>query len=643
MVSRHNAPMRLRCPHSLLLASVLVGFATSAASAQVANLEVDATDAPLHIFHVRQSLPLPVGTDALVFPRWLPGEHGPTGPINDLVNLKVRAAGQEVAWVRDAFDLYTFHLQLPKGTTRVELSFDAVTGVGGRGALSPAAASFQLAIVKWNTMLLYPRGVRPADYPIAASVRLPPGWRWASALPGGHGPKNAPRFSPTSLETLIDSPLLAGAHTRAWALGPAEGPPHTLFAAADSSVALQIDDDTLEGYRKLVQEAGALFGARPYARYLFLVALSNHVPAGGLEHHESSDNRMFEDTWLDPAKRLFRSALLPHELVHSWNGKHRRPAGEVVKDYQQPYDTRLLWVYEGLTSYLGEVLAARAGLRSPERARELLAMTAAGMDAQAGRHWRPLADTATAAPLLTNAVKQWRSLRRGLDYYPEMVLVWLQADAIIRQRTNGQRSLDDFCRRFFGGVDGKPSVVAYEREDVLRALDEITAHDWGAFFAGKIEGVADAVSPAALEAVGWKLSFASTPSPAFQAVETATKEINLLFSLGLTVAEDGAVVDVLPGQAAARAGVGPAMQIVAVNGRRYSADRLRQAVAETPARGWVELLVENADYFSTRRVFWKRGHRYPILERDPSRPDRLTPILSPLVADREPATPSQLP
>ncbi len=622
-----------RCLCGIALCGVFTLFARTAhADARVATLEVDATDAALHIVHVRQTLPLPPGSVALVFPKWLPGEHGPTGPINDVVNLRVRAAGKDVPWVRDSGDAYTLRLQLPEGTSTVDVAFDAVTGVGGRGAPSPANASTQLMILKWNTMLLYPQGAQPSGYRVAASVRLPAGWAWATTLTATQTSPSRLRFAPTSLETLIDSPLLAGVHTRSWDLSPAGGPSHTLFAAGESERALDLPPQTLQAYKQLVKEAGALFGARPYSRYVFLLALSNHVPHGGLEHHESSDNRVFEDTWNDDAKRLFRSGLLPHELVHSWNGKHRRPEGLVTADFQQAYDTRLLWVYEGLTSYLGEVLTARAGLRTAEQARETLALTAAGMDAQTGRQWRSLADTATSAPVLGHAVKQWRNVRRGLDYYPEGVLLWLEVDGIIRSSTSGTKSLDDFCKAFFGTVAGKPSVLPYNREQLLNALSLVAAYDWDAYFKAKVDNIVPAAALSALDAVGWKQTFTAEPTTVFRAVEASTKEINLSFSLGLFATDTGAVVDVLPRSPAALARVAPAMQIVAVNGRRYTPERLRAAVEETSKRGWVEVLVEDAEHFSTRRVFWRQGPRVPQLIRQPNKPDLLSLILAPQAA-----------
>lgn len=592
------------------------------------HIEVDASDAPQRILHVRQTIPVGPGPVTLVFPKWLPGEHGPTGPINDLVNLHMRARGKPVAWQRAPRDAYAFVVPSTEGADALDVSFDAVTSVGGRGAPSPASATPELLVLKWNAVLLYESGVAVSEARVEASLRLPPGWSWGSALIARSESPTRLRFAPVSLETLIDSPVVAGAETTRFDLSPPGGPPHKLFAAADSARALALPPETLAGYRALVREAGALFGTYPYESYTFLLTLSDHLPFGGLEHHASSDNRVAEDTWLDPHKRLFRSALLPHELVHSWNGKYRRPQGLVVRDYQQAHDTRLLWVYEGLTSYWGEVLAARAGLRTREQAQEFLAMTAAGMDAQTGRTWRSLADTAATAPHLGQAVKHWRNLRRGLDYYPEMVLVWLEADGLVRQATQGARTLDDFCRRFAGPSGDRVRVSPYERNDVLELLREVAPLDWDAFFTSRIEAIVAQPSRTALGNVGWRLVFTREPTETFRALEAASRELNLTYSLGLVVSHEGEVVDVVPGTAAARARVPPGARVVAVNGRKFSRERLLAAVEDSPRRRKVELLLENQEFFEAHELVYAGGPRYPRLERLEHAPDLLGSILT---------------
>jgi predicted metalloprotease with PDZ domain len=618
---------------SLLVALAALGLPALAGAAPppALTLTVDAREAPRRILHARLTVPASAGRLTLVYPKWIPGEHAPVGPINDLTGLQITAGGKPVAWQRDAEDLYAFHVEVPREARALELAFDLVTAAGGRGASSPATASARLVRVSWNQVVLYPRGADPRTLQVTAAVRLPPGWRFATALPPAGKTADGASFKPVSLETLVDSPLLAGAHGKTVDLSPRAGPPHTLHLYGDSPEAVELSADTAAAYRRLVAEAGALFGAHHYRRYDFLLALSEFLPWGGLEHHESSDNRVPERTLIDDAVRPVRAGLLPHEMVHSWNGKHRRPAGLVTADFQQPMRTELLWVYEGLTTYLGELLTARSGLRSAEEARAALALTAATMDVRAGRTWRPLADTAVAAPVLSGAVREWRSWRRGLDYYPESQLVWLEADTIIRSTSGGQRTLDDFCRRFHGQGGGAPSVVPYSLDDVVAALQAVAPHDWRGFFAARVYAITPRAPLAGIEQAGWRLVYKDTPPPFFKNAEQAAKEIDLSYSLGLVLREDGSVIDVIPGSPAAAAGLGPAMKVVAVGGRRFSRDVLRAAVQATKTRPDLDLLVESDDFFRTHHLAVRGGDRYPALERDPARPDVLGQILAPLV------------
>lgn len=606
-----------------------------------AIIEVDAREAPRRILKSRMSFPAAPGPFALVYPKWLPGEHAPVGPINDVTGIELTVAGKRVPWRRDDEDMYQIRADLPPGTKSVEVSVDYVTGAGGRGAGSPAVSSARLMVLKWNHVLLYPQGADPRTLMMTASVRLPEGWSHASALNVDRKSSDGARFHPVSLETLIDSPLAAGAHARDLDISPASGPRHTLHLFGDSAESLGIKPAVVTQFKNLVTECGSLFGGWPYRRYHFLLSLSDHIPHGGLEHHESSDNRIWERSLLDDAQWAVRAALLPHEIVHSWNGKHRRPAGLATRDYQQPMKTELLWVYEGLTTYLGNTLTARSGLRSQQDARDALAYTAASLDYRGGRHWRSLADTATAAPELSGAVREWRSWRRGLDYYPESELIWLEADTLIRQRTDGKRSLDDVCQAFHGqSAKGIPSVLPFNLDDLLAALQGVCPLDWRQFFQARVYTPTPRAPLGGIENGGWRLVYKETPAPFFRHSEQATKEMDFTFSLGLVLREDGTIIDVTQGGPAARSGIGPATRLVAVNGRRLTRDVLRAAVAATKAKPDLELLVEASDYFRNHKVSYKGGNRYPTLERDQKRPDLLTAIYSPRAPGAvAPATP----
>src|SRR5947207_3886759 len=430
-----------------LLFLLLSGLATAQSSINE-RLRVDAIDASRNILHSTISIPVASGPATLVYPKWIPGNHRPTGPIHNVMGLHIKAGNQELDWVRDLVDMYAFHLQVPAGVRELEVSFDTVTYNGKR-----SAASSKVLDLNWNQVVMYPKGAATDAVQVAASIRLPQGWKFGTALTPTQQSEGSVEFQPVSLTRLVDSPLIAGALYRQVPLTAAgEAPLHVIDMVAESEAALQITDKDLASFKQLVAEAGRLFNARHYEKYHFLLTLSDQTAHHGLEHHESSDNGTAEDFFSDPASPNLEADLLPHEFVHSWNGKYRRPAGPVTPNYQEPMKGDLLWVYEGLTDYLGDILAARTGLRSPEQWRENAAYTAAMLDHRAGRTWRPLQDTATSVQMVFGGAQEWTSWRRSADYYPEGFLIWLEIDTLIRRQTNGQKSLNDFCRLFFGGA-----------------------------------------------------------------------------------------------------------------------------------------------------------------------------------------------
>jgi len=427
---------------------------------------------------------------------------------------------------------------------------------------------------------------------------------------------------------LVDSPVAAGKHFLRVALGNVDGLSHELDIVADSAAALEIKPEDETGYKNLVAETGALFGARHYRSYHFLYSLSDHIAHFGLEHHESSDDRVPEQTLTDDNLRKTEALLLPHEMTHSWNGKFRRPAEMIAKDFQEPIKTDLLWVYEGLTDYLTFVLTTRCGLWKPETYREHLARTAAQLDLRPGRAWRPLLDTTRAAQILYPSAGEWASWRRGVDFYDEGNLIWLDADVLIRTKTRGQKSLDDFCRAFFGGTNSAPAVVPYTFDQLIEALNGVAPEDWRKFFHDRVEAVEPRAPVGGIEGSGWKLVYKEEIPDLIKAMEAADKVVDLTYSIGMIVAEDGAIKDVLPGKPAAQAGIAPGMKLVAVNGRKWTPEILRESVKATKAQP-MELLVENSDYFRNYRLEYRNGARYPHLERVPEKPDLLEKIVKP--------------
>ncbi|MEX0878855.1 MAG: PDZ domain-containing protein [Thermoanaerobaculia bacterium] len=629
----------MRVPRLVAAAGLFV-FLSLAARAQdpaPIALSVDASDAPRRIFHVRETIPVTPGPLTLVYPKWIPGEHGPTGPITDLVGLKISAGGKPIAWKRQGAEMWAFDVTVPPGAGALEVAFDYIAPLAAW-----TTASAQLGVINWWSVLLSPQGPGENERLFSASLELPAGWGHGTSLRVARESGDTLAFAPVSLVTLIDSPVLAGAHFRTVDLTPGQKPGHWLHIAGESAASVNIAPEDVVHHQRLVAEALALFGARHYDNYHFLLALSDSIPGNGLEHHESSDNRVLERALIDDGAKKLMGTLLPHEYVHSWNGKYRRPAdlvSGVSANYQAPVRSELLWVYEGLTEYYGDVLGARSGIRTPELYRENLAMFAGSMDHQAGRAWRPLADTATAAQLLYDGRAEWAAWRRGVDFYPESALVWLEADVLIRQKTAGKKSLDDFARSFLGQPGGGPAVKPYVLGDVVAALNAVAPHDWAGFFQARVYDVAPRAPLGGIEAGGWKLDYTDRKPELTAAAEEESELFDFWYSLGMTVQgdgtsggrKDGVVRDVVPGMPAAEAGVGPGMKLVAVNGRRYSTKGLREAVrAARDNKNPIELLVENVDTFQTCRVEAHGGERYPSLKRDPSRPDLLSAIARPL-------------
>ncbi len=636
--------LRFAAAAAILLA---LSAAAGGASSTPISIAVDASEAPRRIFHARLTIPAAPGPLTLVYPKWLPGEHGPTGPIADLAGLRITAGGQAVAWKRQ-FVMNAFDVTVPAGASAIEVALDYLSPAATEGFTAGASATAQLVVLSWHTVLLYPKGPGSNDLLFAPSLRLPPGWKSGTSLRVQRETGDTVEFAPVTLVTLIDSPVAAGAHFQTLDLSPGQTPPHVIHVVGDSAAAIGMNHEDLSHYKRLIDEAWELFGARHYTQYCFLLTLSDHVASFGLEHHESSDNRVAERALLDDAPRKVMGTLLSHEYFHSWNGKYRRPAElatGVAADFQAPVRTDLLWVYEGLTNYYGDVLGARSGIHTPELFRENLAILAAEMDRRAGRAWRPLGDTATAAQILYGARPDWLSWRRGVDFYPEGDLVWLEADVLIRQKTGGKRSLDDFCRAFHGGKSGPPEVKTYTREDVVVALNQIAPHDWDGFFHVRIDQVAPRAPLGGIEAGGWRLVYTDQKPALTAAWEAQSRDYDYLHSLGLTIhgdgttggRDDGVIRDAVPGMAAARAGAAPGMRLIAVNGRRYSDRVLREALkAARGSKDPIELLVENVESYSVLKVDYHEGEKHPHLERDASKPDLLSAIAAPRTPQPEP-------
>jgi predicted metalloprotease with PDZ domain len=603
------------------------------APVQPIRITVDATHAPEKILHAQLQIPVTPsqGRVTVTYPKWIPGEHGPTGPIGDLTGLQFFANGQRLTWSRDLVEMFAFHVNVPAGVSTLDARLDLVLPAPPEGFSSGASATAQLDMVSWNQLVLYQPGKHSDDIPITASLKIPADWHYGTALPVENEGNGQINFRTVSLTTLVDSPVLAGRHFRRFPLS-AEGPiPHFLDMASDSEAALQVPPEVINEYKRLVAETGALFGARHYREYHFLLTLSDRVAHFGLEHHQSSDDRVSERTLIDEDMRVLAASLLPHEMTHSWNGKYRRPEGLATPDYQEPMKGDLLWVYEGLTQYLGEVLTARSGLWNKQQFLDEAAETAAALDNTPGRSWRPLQDTADAAQVLYSSPAEFQSWRRSVDFYPEGFLIWLEADTVIRQQTNGQKSLNDFCRLFHGGQNTEPKVVKYKFDDVVSALNQVAPHDWHKFLRDRLDTYGPGAPLGGIVNGGWKLVYDENASEITKGQEKSRHTVDARFSLGLALDEKGVVRDVIVNSPAWKANIAPGMELVAVNGRRFNGDVLKDALKAGKANGTdLEVLVANGDFIKAVTINYHDGEKYPHLVRDESKPDILSEIIKPL-------------
>ncbi|MGC2639355.1 MAG: M61 family peptidase [Acidobacteriaceae bacterium] len=609
---------------SLCLFPLVVAALSAVASAQSAQpiaLTVDTTQTPQKILHVREAIPVQAGPLTLYYPKWIPGEHGPDGPIADLTGLHFSAAGKEIPWTRDLLDVFTFHVDVPAGVSTLDAAYDFIEPDG-------ANSSDKLLVLEWNAAILYPAGKPSSEISYEAKLILPDGWKYGTSLPVASESGHQVTFKPISLELLVDSPVIEGRYYRVIDLTPPGEPiHHELDLAADSEAALAMSPEVQKGLTNVVAESGVLFGARHYRDYHFLLALSDHVAHFGLEHHESNDSRLPERVLLTPAAGMWVGSLLPHEFVHSWNGKFRRPADLTTPDFEKPMETDLLWGYEGLTDYLGPMLAARSGLWTQEQYHEYLASIAAMLGpGRPGRTWRPLGDTATGETI-PGFQRGWLNWRRGTDYYDEGDLMWLEVATIIHQVTNGQKSIDDFCHAFHGGANNGPEVKTYTFDQLVATLNQVAPYDWAGYFHKRLESTSPAAPEGGIENGGWKVVLNDQPMH----LPGRRGNSGDVYSLGLQLGEDGTVGDSIVGSPAYEAGITSGMKVVGVNGRVFTHDILENAVAaaakdpSTP----IALMVVIDDYYHTFTVNYHGGDKYPHLVRDDAKPDYLDDLIKP--------------
>jgi predicted metalloprotease with PDZ domain len=628
--------MRGRICKGLAVLAGLIGImlalgcsANAAIRPGIIRVEVDATQAPQRLLHTHLTVPVQPGPLTLLFPEWIPGEHMPTGPINNIAGLKFSANKKAIPWRRDLLDMFAFHLTVPAGVTSLDVKFDFLISGVGSGYSSGASSTAYLNDLSWNQVILYPKGFAAKDLIYGPSLKIPAGWKFGTALPGAKQTGDTITFDATPLATLVDSPVLSGQFFRVIPLTAGTDVPHEIDIAADSEADLAMKPETEAAYRKLVAETGVLFGSRHYRDYHFLLTLSENTAHFGLEHHESSDDRSYEKMFTDPDFIEEGAELLPHEFTHSWNGKYRRPEDLATSDFHQPMRDDLLWVYEGLTEYWGDVLAARSGLINNDLAHELFAHFVAYYDHQPGRSWRPLQDTSDSAVVLYNADHDWENWRRETDFYDESVFLWLDVDTTIRKLTKDNKSMNDFSHAFHGGPGGEPALKTYTFEDVVAGLNSVAPYDWTRFLRTRLDSLAPKTPEEAMLASGWQMIYNDQPNEYERVRDVVQKQANLMNSIGLVAKDDGTLVTVLYGGPSFKAGLGPGMKITEVAGQKFTLDVLRSAVAASTATP-VQLKVAYGPQVQDYMIDYHGGAKFPHLQRVPNRPDMLDQILHPL-------------
>lgn len=619
---------------------LFVSLTLSTFAAPHITVDVDAREISRALLHARLEIPAAPGELVVWYPKWIPGVHAPAGPSENVGGLRFETAqGEPIAWRWDDEEVNRFHLTVPAGADRVVAKLDYICNqpsVNSSGVDS--FGNSLLGVINWNTVLLYPESANIDETTATERLQLPKGWRHGTELKPGTVAAETVEFAPDTLRRVVDSPLICGEHFRTVELTGKNTPPAFLHLTSESPSAIAIDDKLIASYRKLVAEAVALFGGARFDAYHFLVVCSDRFPRNGLEHLSSSFNSVGERELIDSKQRKSWPAyLLPHEFVHSWCGKYRRPAAMLTTNFHTPERTRLLWVYEGMTQYLGEVLTVRAGLLTPE---EYLPAFSSKLDfliRQAGRKWRALDDTAAASWKLRGHSVSWQALRRGQDYYDEGLVTWLEADALIREKTGGKKSLDDFCKTFFAADREKSPIVSpYELKDVTAALRELADEDWDKFFADRVSRPRPALELEFLaKTLGYRLQYSAKPSDYLTEREKDRKSVSASGSIGLSATEDGKITSVVPGSPADKAGLANAMTISGVNGRKFSGQRLKDGIADSVTRGHVELLMLDGDTYRTVKLDYSEGPKYLELTRTTDHPDTLAVILKAVTKEEE--------
>jgi predicted metalloprotease with PDZ domain len=628
----------LRTP---LLSAAAIAFAFPVFSQTPIRITADLTEAPRKLYHAEIDLPVKPGAATFITPEWIPGNHRPTGPVEEITGVVFTADGKALPWRRDDENLYEFHVEVPQGVTTLHAHLDCIV---------TSRADNKIAVLEWEKLLLYPAHTPVRDIAIQPSVTVPAGWGIGTALtPSGPYDPNAKvggttQYQPTNVEQLEDSPVIAGQNFHEFPLAPEITPKHFIDVVSDEPNDSNLRPELLAEISNLVREADSAYASHHYNVYHFLLTLSDIAGGEGLEHGQSSDNGVDEKSFESQNSQLADADLLSHEFTHSWNGKYRRPYNLYQTDFATMQQGSLLWVYEGMTQYLGNVLGARSGLKSQAAYRDMLAASAAQLDYKSGREWRPTEDTAISASILRSDGPAWSNWRRGQDYYQEGELFWLDADTKIREITNDQKSLTDFLHIFLGkGGNTGPLIVPYNRAEIIADLTSVVKFDWTSFLHDRIDLINPRADLDGITRGGYKLIYEDHPSDSLDSLLKSEGHRGgggspfVWYSLGLQVAKDGTIHDVRWGSLADKAKLAPGQKLIAVNGKVFSTETLNEAITEAKtSKDPLHFLMQSEEYITPISINYHDGMRYPAMVRVEGTKNYLDEITTPLT---KPTTP----
>lgn len=624
--------MHVRKSQLLVFTTVVFAFLSthslSAGDAPVITAVIDARQLHRKLLFTTMEIPCQAGELRLWYPKWYPGAHGPMGRVEDIAGLQVSTSdGRPLPWERDEVELHCVKVQIPDGLSAVKVKMTTICNSPGISAAGIYTyGNTRVGVINWNTCVLYPEGPKSDEQPVSVRLILPETWKYATALKSRKQEKNEVTFDTVALTELIDNPLIAGEHLRTIKLDSGKTPQAFLHLASESKEAVEIPDKVIEKYSRLVQEAGAMFGVTHYPEFHFLVTCSDELGLYGLEHLRCSLNGVRKNDLVDDKSRVgWVAMLLPHEYVHSWCGKYRRPQSMITPDFHSPQKTKMLWVYEGLAQYLGDVLMVRCGLVSPETYRDTLRGYIQGQLHKAGRKWRSLEDTSIAGYLLRRPSPNWTDLRRDQDFYFEGMLLWMECDAIIRDLSQGKKTLDDFCRIFFASVHGKKTVAGYTYEDVIATLQQTQEYDWDGLFTRRVKTPMENLLLDYLQKLGYRVEYSNKPAKGVARPGSIAEN-----SLGLRLAGNR-IQSVIGDMPADKAGLSSGMRIMEVNGEKYSVDAMQKALEASTEKKTVSMKIQNGDNETDVSLPYADGVRFLHLKRMEDRPDVFMEIYKPLV------------